>query len=92
MQDETVNTRLENIINYVTFEDDTSIIWPWAIPAEELLQRKEELLAVAEKMYLDEDGLCDTEEMYEELTRVFGLNPILVEENQPEEGMVTPGM
>lgn len=92
MQDETVNKRLENIIDYVTFEDDTSIIWPWAIPAEELLQRREELLAVAEAIYLDENGLCDTDEMYEELTRVFGLNPILVEGNQPEEGMVTPGM
>lgn len=92
MVDETVNKRLENIIDYVNFEAATSIIWPWAIPAEELLQRREKLLSVAETIYLDENGLCDTDEMYEELTRAFGLNPILAEGNQPEEGMVSPGM
>ena len=27
--------RLEAIADFVTFEDETSLIWPWAIPAEE---------------------------------------------------------
>lgn len=92
MQDDTINKRLENIVDYVNFEAETSIIWPWAIPAEELLQRREELLAVAETIHLDADGCCDTDEMYEALERIFGANPVLMEGDRPEEGMVAPGM
>lgn len=92
MQDESLHKRLENIADFISFEAGTSIIWPWAVPAEELLQRREELRAVAQTIRLDSDGRCDTDEMYEALERVFGPNPILVEGTHSEEGMVAPGM
>ena len=92
MRDDTIKRQLENITDFVMFEAETSIIWPWAIPAEEMLQRRDDLLAAAKAVHLDAEGYCDTDEMYEALEQVFGTNPVLAEEHQPEGGMVPPGM
>lgn len=69
--------RLEAIVDFVNFEDETSLIWPWAVPAEELLQDKEVLLKIAEAVYFDETGCCDTDELHDAIDRIVGINPVL---------------
>lgn len=69
--------RIEAIVDFVTFEDETSLIWPWAIPAEELLQNQETLLKIASAIQLDETGRCDTDELYDAIDQIVGINPVL---------------
>ncbi len=69
--------RLEAIIDFVTFEDETSLIWPWAIPAEDILQNQETLLKIAAAIHFDETGSCDTDELYDAIDQIVGINPVL---------------
>lgn len=78
MQDDSLQKRLKSITDFVAFEAETSTTWPWALPAEKLLQSDEKLLTVAQSIHLDDDDACDTDEMYDALDRVFGINPTLV--------------
>lgn len=67
----------EAIVDFVTFEDETSLIWPWAIPAEDILQNEETLLKIEAAMRLDETGYCDTDNLYDAIDRIVGINPVL---------------
>ena len=69
--------RLEAIVDFVTFEDETSLIWPWAIPAEDILQNQETLLKIAAAIHFDDTGSCDTDELYDAIDRIVGINPVL---------------
>ena len=92
MLDDPLLERLERISDFVRFEAETSIIWPWAIPAEELLQNEEKLRTVAAFIHFDANGAYDTDEMYEALDSAFGVNPVLMEKEQSEGGMITFGV
>lgn len=67
----------EAIAGFVTFEDETSLIWPWAIPAEDILQNEETLQKIAAIIHLDEAGCCDTDELHDVIDRIVGINPVL---------------
>lgn len=67
----------EAIADFVTFEDETSLIWPWAIPAEDILQNEETLQKIAAIIHLDETGCCDTDELHDVIDRIFGISPVL---------------
>ena len=69
--------RIKAIIDFINFEDETSLIWPWAVPAEDLLQNKATLLNIAEAVYFDESGCCDTDELYDAIGQMVGINPAL---------------
>lgn len=70
----------EAIADFVTFEDETSLIWPWTIPAEDILQNEETLQKIAAIIHLDEAGCCDTDELHDVIDRIVGINPVLSQE------------
>lgn len=69
--------KLAEVIDFLKFEDETSSIWPWAISAEILIQSEELLLSIASAIHVDETGSCATEELYDAIDRIVGINPII---------------
>ena len=65
------------IIDFINFEDETSKIWPWAMSAEELLLSEETLQQIAKTMRPDEAGEYGTDELYDAISQVAGVNPTL---------------
>lgn len=65
------------VIDFINFEDETSQIWPWAMTAEELLQNEEALQKIVKAVEHDGTGECDTDELYDAISRIAGVNPIL---------------
>ena len=80
------------IIDFVIFESATSVIWPWALPADEILQNEELLRKVEKAVSFDSQGSCDTDALYDALDRIVGINPALNEAPAPGPGMSQPGM
>lgn len=77
------------IIDFIKFEEETSVIWPWAASAGEMIQS--DLRAVERAVQFDLQDNFDTDELYAALDRAFGVNPALSEQ-QPTEGMTGPAM
>lgn len=65
------------VIDFINFEDETSQIWPWAMTAEELLQNEEALQKIVKAVEHDGTGECDTDELYDTISRIASVNPIL---------------
>lgn len=65
------------VIDFINFEDATSQIWPWAMTAEKLLQNEEALQKIVKAAEHDGTGKCDTDELYDAISRIAGVNPIL---------------
>lgn len=82
----------EAIVDFLRFEESTSTIWPWALPANEILQNEELLRMVEKAVSFDSQGSCVTDELYDALDRVIGVNPALSEGHDPGPGMSQPGM
>ncbi len=70
------------ILDIVMFEDQTAVIWPWAATAEEICQDEEKLKAVEAALHYDLKNGYDTEQLYEALDQIFGINPALAEERE----------
>jgi len=78
----------KEILDFVTFEGSTSVIWPWAVPAEEICQDQEGLDAVEGMLAYDPKGGYDVDQLHNALSQVFGVNPVLTERQGPESGMI----
>lgn len=73
--------RRTEILNLVALEEETAEIWPWAATAEEISQDDEKLSAVEAMLHYSPDFGCDTDQVYQAIEQVFGLNPILSKNN-----------
>ena len=65
------------ILDFITFEDEPSQVWPWAMTAEEILQNEEILQKIAVTVRSDISGKCDTDELYDTISEIVGVNPTL---------------
>lgn len=80
------------IIEFIRFEESTSAIWPWALSGEEIMRDSSLLKEVERSIHFDETGGCDTDELYEALDRIAGVNPELKEGPAFEAEPSPPGM
>lgn len=71
-----------DIVDYICFEQETSIIWPWAITGDAMLACAQDLHEIASQLVAT--GSWDTESIYECLTKTFGNNPALEQGGQSE--------
>lgn len=69
--------KLAEVVNFLKFENETSLTWPWVIPVGTLIQSEELLLSIALVIHVDETGSCDTEELYDAIDRIVGINPMI---------------
>lgn len=66
------------IIDFIRFEEETSLIWPWCISADEIIQNEEILQKIAQELQLNGGtGDYDVEKLYEVINQVAGINPAL---------------
>lgn len=72
----------QDIVDYIQFEQATSVIWAWAVTGDEMLANEHALREIAGR--LTGAGAWDTESIYEELTETFGTNPVLLPDQGPE--------
>lgn len=68
---------LQAVRDYLCFERDTTLIWPWFLSAEELLGDERKLREIGAALHPDPEHGYDTDEIYHALTEAFGLNPAL---------------
>lgn len=76
------NDAYQDIVDYIQFEQETSEVWAWAIPGDEILANKDALQGIANR--LAAAGAWDTERIYQELNKIFGINPALSPDQGPE--------
>lgn len=80
------------IIDFVNFENATSIIWPWAVPADEIIQSEETLRKLERAVGFEQGEAFDTDVLYAALDRIVGVNPVLKEEPVPGLETFQPSM
>lgn len=78
-----ISVRRRVILDFIKFEAETAVVWPWAMPAEKMLQDEAFLSTLEEAVTFDESGSCDTEALYEAIDKLAGVNPAF--EGKPEE-------
>ena len=66
----------QDIMDYIRFEQETSVAWAWAVSGDKMLADERTLQEIAGR--LSSAGAWDTERIYEELTEAFGANPALL--------------
>lgn len=84
--------RRQAIIDFINFENETAVTWPWAIPADEIIQNSETLRKVEKAVVFDRENNFDTDELYHALDRIVGVNPALNVAPEANSGMIQPGM
>lgn len=84
--------RRQAIIDFIKFEEETSVIWPWAVPAEGIIQSEEMLLAVEKLVNFDDAHNYDTDELYAAVVQIAGVNPALETEQGTDNGMTMHGI
>jgi len=67
----------QDIIDFIQFEEETWLIWPWAISARFLLRNENVLSKIADAVRFGETGCYDTDDLYEAISKVTGNNPAL---------------
>lgn len=72
----------QDIVDYIQFEQETSVAWAWAVTGDEMLTDKRTLREIASR--LASAGDWDTESIYEQLSETFGTNPVLLSGQEPE--------
>jgi len=82
----------QSVIEFIKFEETTAEVWPWAISAEEILQNSGMLREVEKLVHFDSTDTCDTDELYEALDKIAGVNPKLEDMAAFNMGMASPGM
>ena len=80
------------IIDFLQFEESTSAVWPWTLPADEITQNDELLRKVEKAVSFDQQGDYDTDELYNALDRIVGVNPVLKDSQAPSSGITQPSM
>ncbi len=58
-----------SIMNFVNFENETSIIYPWAISAEDIITKH------IDEIEKECNGNNDTDIIYEAIDKICGTNP-----------------
>lgn len=76
------NDAYQDIVDYIQFEQETTEIWPWSIADVEILANKDALRGIANR--LAAAGAWDTESIYQELSKTFGIAPALSPDQGPE--------
>ena len=92
MEQQGLTPQRRDVLDFIMFEDSTSLIWPWAVPAEIICRDEEKLKAVEAMLDYDPEVGCDTEQIYAALNKVFGCNPALTEQQELTGGMMGPQM
>ncbi len=73
-------TIAEQIKDYITFEDETSVIYPWAVKADDItddqINKASSMLQSSEYGY-NEYADIDSDDLHEVLDKVIGSNPVL---------------
>lgn len=72
----------QEIVNYIRFEQETSVAWVWAVSGDKMLADERTLREIAGR--LSSAGAWDTERIYERLTEAFRTNPALLSDQGPE--------
>lgn len=72
----------QDIVDYIQFKQETSVVWAWAVTGNEMLTDERTLREIASR--LAGAGDWDTESIYEELSETFGTNPVLLPDQGPE--------
>lgn len=80
------------ILALVRFEDNTAVTWPWAATVEEICQDEEKLKAVEAMLKYDPKGGYDTDQLYQAMDQIFGVNPLLMEQPEASSGMAEQSM
>ena len=80
------------IIDFIIFEDSSSKIWPWAVSAEDMLQNETMLRELEKAVHFGAHGEFDTDELYDAIDRIAGVNPELASTQKEGAEMITPGM
>lgn len=75
------------ILEFIEFEASTAEIWPWALSMGEMIQNEELLQKVEKAVQFDAAGSCDTDELYEALDKIVGVNPELRDKHTFSLGM-----
>lgn len=60
-----------SIVNFISFEGATSIIYPWAISPEIIIQD------YLEKIEKECNGHDDTDTIYDAIDKICGVNPVV---------------
>ena len=60
------------VTDFIQFEDETSLIWPWAIPADRLLEDEELLQKIVETVRFDETGNYAADDLYDAIDKTIG--------------------
>ena len=69
----------EQIKDFITFEDETSIIYPWAIEADNVTDSQMNIASSKlQSIGYGENTNINTEDIYNVLDEVLGVNPALV--------------
>ena len=76
------NDAYRDIVDYIQFEQATSAVWAWAVTGDEMLANERALREIAGR--LTSAGAWDTERIYQELNKTFGINPALSPDQGPE--------
>lgn len=80
------------IIDFINFESATSVIWPWAVPAEEIIRDEKTLRKLERAAGFDQEGNFDTDVLYAAIDRIVGVNPVLEEGPAPGSETFQPSM
>lgn len=65
-----VGTFEEALKDYVTFEFETSVIYPWALQPEDIYKKANEIEIIA--------GSGMSDDIHDAIDKVCGLNPVLI--------------
>ncbi len=69
----------EQIKDFITFEDETSIIYPWATKADNVTDSQiNTASSKLQSIGYDDNTSIDTEDIYNVLDEILGVNPALV--------------
>lgn len=77
-----MSVRRKAILDFIKFEAETSVVWPWAMSATEMCHKEGFLSAVEKAAPFDEGGSCETDDLYAVIDTLAGVNPAC--SNPPE--------
>lgn len=87
-----LDNRRQAIIDFVRFEEETSLIWPWAASPDEIMQNDDTLLQVEKDIHFFAEDDYDADELYDALNRIVGINPALNPISDPDSEMTMDNM
>lgn len=80
------------IIEFIRSEDEKSSLWPWATPADEIIQSDTILRQLEKEIHFSAWGDFNADELYDALNRIVGINPALNPVSGPDKEMTMGNM